>query len=173
MSCPHFTDEEAEALEKKLARIWAQAAWLQSQTQGQWVCAKSLKLCPTLCDPMDCSLPCSSVHGILQARTLEWILLLQGIFPTQGLDLCLFSLLPWQAGALLLAPPGKLPGLLQNMDNAMRLLKVFIFIYLAVLGLSCGMWEPVPWPGIKPRPLALAVWSLNHWTTREIPVVSF
>ena len=27
----------------------------------------------TLCDPMDCSLPGSSVHGILQARTLEWI----------------------------------------------------------------------------------------------------
>ena len=30
------------------------------------------KSCPTLCDPMDCSLPDSSVHGILQARTLEW-----------------------------------------------------------------------------------------------------
>ena len=29
--------------------------------------------CPTLCDPMDCSLPGSSVHGILQARTLKWI----------------------------------------------------------------------------------------------------
>ena len=29
---------------------------------------------PTLCDPVDCSLPCSSVHGILQARILEWIL---------------------------------------------------------------------------------------------------
>ena len=29
--------------------------------------------CPTLCDPMDCSLPCSSVHEILQARLLEWI----------------------------------------------------------------------------------------------------
>ena len=28
--------------------------------------------CPTLCDPMDCSLPSSSVHGILQARVLEW-----------------------------------------------------------------------------------------------------
>ena len=27
--------------------------------------------CPTLCDPMDCSLPVSSVHGILQARVLE------------------------------------------------------------------------------------------------------
>ena len=29
--------------------------------------------CPTLCDPMDCCLPSSSVHGILQARILEWI----------------------------------------------------------------------------------------------------
>ena len=29
--------------------------------------------CLTLCDPMDCSLPCSSVHGTFQARVLEWI----------------------------------------------------------------------------------------------------
>ena len=29
--------------------------------------------CPTLCDPMDCSLPGSSVHGILQARIMEWV----------------------------------------------------------------------------------------------------
>ena len=29
--------------------------------------------CPTLCDPMDCSPPASSVHGILQARILEWV----------------------------------------------------------------------------------------------------
>ena len=29
--------------------------------------------CPTLCDPMDCSLPGFSVHGILQVRTLEWV----------------------------------------------------------------------------------------------------
>ena len=29
--------------------------------------------CPTLCDPMECNLPGSSVHGILQARTLEWV----------------------------------------------------------------------------------------------------
>ena len=28
---------------------------------------------PTLCDPMDCSLPGSSLHGILQARVLEWV----------------------------------------------------------------------------------------------------
>ena len=37
------------------------------------VCAKFLQLCPTLCDHMDCSLTGSSVHGILQARILEWV----------------------------------------------------------------------------------------------------
>ena len=35
--------------------------------------AQSLRSCPTLFNPMDCSLPSSSVHGILQARTLEWV----------------------------------------------------------------------------------------------------
>ena len=35
--------------------------------------AKSLQLCPTLCDPIDGSPPGSPVHGILQARTLEWV----------------------------------------------------------------------------------------------------
>ena len=29
--------------------------------------------CPTLCDPMDCSPPGSSVHGVLQAEILEWV----------------------------------------------------------------------------------------------------
>ena len=35
--------------------------------------AKSLQSCPTLCDPIDSSLPGSPVPGILQARTLEWL----------------------------------------------------------------------------------------------------
>ena len=35
--------------------------------------AKSLQSCPTLCDPIDGSPPGLSVHGILQARTLEWV----------------------------------------------------------------------------------------------------
>ena len=35
--------------------------------------AKSLQSCLTLCNPMDCSPPGSSVHGILQARKLEWV----------------------------------------------------------------------------------------------------
>ena len=42
---------------------------------------------------MDCSPPGSYAHGILQARILEWVAvpLLQGIFPTQGLNPCLMS----------------------------------------------------------------------------------
>ena len=44
------------------------------------------QLCPTLYDPIDSSPPGSSVHGLLQARILEWVSLslLQGIFLTQG-----------------------------------------------------------------------------------------
>ena len=37
------------------------------------VCDKLLQSCPALCDPIDYSLPGSSVHGILQARILEWV----------------------------------------------------------------------------------------------------
>ena len=37
---------------------------------------KITQSCPTLCDPMDCSLPCSSAHGILQARVPEWVVVL-------------------------------------------------------------------------------------------------
>ena len=39
------------------------------------VCAKSLQSCLTLCNSVNCSLPGFSVHGILQARILEWVAL--------------------------------------------------------------------------------------------------
>ena len=35
--------------------------------------------------------------------------------------------------------------------------------------LSCSLWDLVPWLGIKPRLPALGMWSLSHWTTREVP----
>ena len=63
----------------------------------------------TLCDPMDCSPPGSSVHGILQASILEWVAISYSrvIFPTQGWNLRLLRLLHWKANSLPLAPPGK------------------------------------------------------------------
>ena len=45
-----------------------------------YMCTKSHQSCPTLCDPMDYSPPDSSVHGILQARILEWVC----HFPLEG-----------------------------------------------------------------------------------------
>ena len=57
--------------------------------------AKSLQSCLTLSDPKNSSLPGCSVHGILQARMLEWgcHALLQGMFFTQGLNLHLLQFL--------------------------------------------------------------------------------
>ena len=49
------------------------------------VCAKSLQLCLTLYGHMGCSSPDSSVHGILQARTLEWVAMPSSRGSFQGL----------------------------------------------------------------------------------------
>ena len=45
---------------------------MQIKTTITAAAAKSLQSCPTLCDPMDCSLPGSSVYLIFQARVPEW-----------------------------------------------------------------------------------------------------
>ena len=62
--------------------------------------AKSLQLCPTLCNLMDCSPPGKNTGVGCHA-------FLQGIFPTQGLNLHFLDLLQWQVGFLLLVLPGK------------------------------------------------------------------
>ena len=66
------------------------------------------QLCPTLCDPVDCSLPGSSIHGILQARILEWVAIPFSRGSSQLRDRTHVScFLHWQVGSLPLAPPGK------------------------------------------------------------------
>ena len=45
------------------------------------------QLCPALCSPMDCNSPGSSVHGILQARILEWVAISSpGDLPDPGIE---------------------------------------------------------------------------------------
>ena len=51
---------------------------------GPMLCCLVTQLCPTLCDPMDCSPTGSSVRGIFQTRILEWVAI---SFPIQGLNL--------------------------------------------------------------------------------------
>ena len=71
--------------------------------------------CPTLCYPMDCSPPGSSVHGILQPRILEWVAMPSsrgssdpGIKPRSS---------ALQADSLLSEPPGKSPSGFQHPNS--------------------------------------------------------
>ena len=68
----------------RLQQLWHMASVvvapraLSGKQQEPWayflnVCVLVTQWCLTLCDPMDCSLPDSSVHGILWARILEWL----------------------------------------------------------------------------------------------------
>ena len=70
--------------------------------------AKSPQSCPTLCDPMDYSPPGSSVHGILQARILEWVAVPPpGALPDPGIELIYLASPASQAVPLPIEPPGK------------------------------------------------------------------
>ena len=68
--------------------------------------AKLLRLYPTLCDPMDCSLPGSFVHRILQARILEWVAISSSRRSSRPRDQTLVSYVSC-IGSLPLVPPGK------------------------------------------------------------------
>ena len=75
-----------------------------------YVCvhAKLLKLCPTVCGPMDCSSTGSCVCGILQTRILEWVICPpQGDLPNPGIKPSLLGFLHWLLGSLPLVPSGK------------------------------------------------------------------
>ena len=60
--------------QERASRLWEPLEFTNFwEAQGQYVHAKSLQSCLTLCSPVDCSPPGSFVHGILQARILEWV----------------------------------------------------------------------------------------------------
>ena len=82
---------------------------IQHQNMCAHGCMLSLQSCLTFCDPMDCSLPGSSIHGILQARIPEGVIMPYSRGSSWPRDqtsdsLCL---LHWQIGSLPLVPPGK------------------------------------------------------------------
>ena len=77
-SIPVFSNESI--LHIRWPKSWSFSFTISPSNEYSGLVAQ---LCPTLCNPMDCSPPSSSVHGILQARILGCHSLLQGIFPTQ------------------------------------------------------------------------------------------
>ena len=89
--------------------LWINGLWVGKHNRSVYVCmcAKLLQSCLTLSNPMDYSLPHSSVHEALQARILEWVAISYSRRSSQGSNLHLLCLLHWQASCLSLAPPGK------------------------------------------------------------------
>ena len=74
------------------------------------VCVLVTQLCLILCDPMDCSPPGSSDHGILQSRTLEWVAI--SFFSGSSQSEIEPHSLALQAVSLPSEPPGKPPKII-------------------------------------------------------------
>ena len=98
---------------------------------------KTLQLCLTLWNPTNHNPPGSSVHGIFQARILEWVghILLQDIFSIQGSNPCHLHLLHWQAGSLPLVPPEK-PHQVHTMAIRTSAQRIAFFITMQHLSLQ-------------------------------------
>ena len=88
------------------------------------VCVLATQSCPTLCDPMDYS-PQGSVHGILQARKLEWVAIPFSRGSSQPRDQIQDSL-HWQADSLPSEPPGKTQILLNYFPCGLVLVTTLI-----------------------------------------------
>ena len=99
-----------EQLSLSLGKIWSQEKMWASVRWDLILCLCLVaQLCLTLCNPMDCNLPGSSVHEDSPGKNtgVDCYALLQGTFPTQGLKLSLLWPLHWQVDSLPLMPPGK------------------------------------------------------------------
>ena len=123
-----------------VGRCWLSSLYMAAATSLQ---------CPTLCDPMDCSLPGSSVHGIFQARVLEWVAIA-------------FSFIygsVYVNSKLLLHPLSLF--LLGNHK--------FVFLF------GHAMWHADPSSPTRDQTCvpAFEVQTLNHWTPREVPTGLF
>ena len=133
----HFTQVRMTAIQKSasnkcwrgcgdkgtLLHCWWECKLVQPLWRTVWRFLKKLEIelpsvqfssvaqsCPTLCNPMDCSLPGSSVHkqeSMGFCRQVGCHFTLQGIFWTQGSNLRLLHPLHWQVSSLPLTPPGK------------------------------------------------------------------
>jgi len=98
------------------------------------------QLCLTLSDLMDCSPPGSSVHGIFQARVLEWV-------------------------AIAFSNVSRYGHIIWVTFNAVEWRIEFLSHYFFCQFVACGIF--VPQPGIEPT--SPVVWqSLNPWSTREV-----
>ena len=105
--------------------------------------AKSLQSCLTLCDPTDGSPPGSTMPGILQARTLEWVAI--------SFSLKLVTVKNFYFSRT-------------EQEQPKKHLSLSLFVFLAT---QCGTWILLPQAGPELRSPALGVTSPKPWTARE------
>ena len=111
--------------------------------------AKSLQSCPTLSDPMDSSLPGSSVHGSFQARLLEWVaiafsmwvLITQPGIEAHPLALGAWSLSQWATREVPVSCYFKINSIyLALAVRGLLAARVFLYLWRARLLFSCTVW---------------------------------
>ena len=96
------------------------------------MCAKSLQLCPTLYDTLDCSRPGLSVSGVSLARILGWVSISSSRGSSWSRDQTHIScLLHWQAGSLPLALPGK-PSFMAKRLSSNSSISFWIYVCVCV-----------------------------------------
>ena len=121
--------------------LLANPIYLHGEGEGEGEVAQS---CPSLCNPVDCSLTGFSVHGILQARILEWVTIsFSRGSSNPGIE-------PWypalEADALTSEPPGK-PIYLHDLTQiAFKELSVILVSHfsLPILPWTHPSWEFLP-----------------------------
>ena len=80
--------------------VGGNAGWCGHCRTALCACVLSPQLCLTLCDPVDCSPPGSSVHGTLQVRILQWVAMPSSRGSSQPRDWTCISMSPASAGGL-------------------------------------------------------------------------
>ena len=155
---------------EQLLFLWKQVFMVRNQGSKDSLCVRVCpQLCPALHSPVDCSPPSSSVHGISQARILEWAAIsFRGSSRPRDQMLvylhllhCRWILYCWANRASCKAGWTSLSLFSQDC--------IFFFFFLATHK-ACGIL--VPLSGIK-QPSAVKLHSPNHWPTREFLYCSF
>ena len=121
-------------------------------------CCSVAKSCPTLCDPVDCSRPGSSVHEVFPGKDTRvgCHSLLQGIFPTQGSNP---AFLYWQAGFLPSEPQGS-PSLTLGLQISILPLRTFFTLTVTWRWLSTlQSWLATLHNSLKPHHYLSSWWE--------------
>ena len=122
--------------------------------------------CLTLCDPMDCSPPGSSVHGILQARILEWVAISFSRGSSQARDRTQVSRIAGRRFNLWATREAQKKVKVKSLSRVQLFVTPWIAAHQAPLSMGFSMqeyWSGLPFPspgdfpdpGIKPRSRAL------------------